>query len=234
MKKQKFTTILWDVDNTLLDFNYSMRHSLKTCFRSIGEKVTDEMIDRYSQINDDWWARLERSEVTKEQLLKGRFVDFFEEYGLKHIDVVPFQLEYQRNLGTIYSYVDDSLTICKALQTKYKQYVVTNGVSASQRSKLNLSGFGDVMKDLFISEEVGYNKPQKEFFEYCLSKIEEKEVERILIVGDSISSDIQGGNSVGIQTCWYNPGERVKPDNCKIDYEITDLHQVYDILEIFQ
>lgn len=231
---KKITTILWDVDNTLLDFNYSMRNSLRQCFRTVGVKVTEDMIDRYTEINEGWWKRLERGEVTKEQLLNGRFADFFAAYGLEQIDVEKFRMEYQRNLGNIYSYLDDSLTICKALQTKFKQYVVTNGVASTQRSKLGLSGFADVMEDMFISEEVGHNKPDKGFFEYCLEHVEEKEPERILIVGDSLTSDIKGGNSVGIKTCWYNPSEKPLQDGMAVDYEISDLHQIYDILKIFK
>ncbi|MBQ9143269.1 MAG: YjjG family noncanonical pyrimidine nucleotidase [Lachnospiraceae bacterium] len=234
MKEKKITTILWDVDNTLLDFNYSMRNSLKQCFRTVGVKVTESMIDRYAVINESWWKRLERGEVTKEQLLNGRFTDFFAEYDLSELDVEKFRKDFQRNLGTIYSYKDDSLTICKALQTKFKQYVVTNGVAATQRSKLGLSGFTDVMEDLFISEEVGHNKPEKAFFEYCLEHVEEKCPEKILIVGDSLSSDILGGNSVGIKTCWYNPTEKPLQEGYRVDYEMNDLHQIYDILEIFK
>jgi len=232
--KSKITTILWDVDNTLLDFNYSMRNSLKQCFRTVGLKTTEAMLDRYAEINEGWWKRLERGEVTKQQLLNGRFVDFFAEFGLEELDVERFRKDYQRNLGTIYSYLDDSLTICKALQTKFKQYVVTNGVASTQRSKLNLSGFTDVMEKLFISEEIGHNKPERDFFTCCLEQIEEKNPEKILIVGDSLTSDIQGGNSVGIKTCWYNPKERQRPEGVSVDYEISDLHQIYDILEIFK
>lgn len=231
---KKITTILWDVDNTLLDFNYSMRNALKQCFRSVGVKVTEDMVDRYAVINEGWWKRLERGEVTKEQLLNGRFTDFFAEYGLNELDVEKFRKDYQRNLGNIYSYLDDSLTICKALQTGYKQYVVTNGVSSTQRSKLGLSGFADVMEGMFISEEVGHNKPDKAFFEYCLEQVEEKDLSRILIVGDSLTSDIRGGNSVGIRTCWYNPSEKPLQEGASVDYEISDLHQIYDILEIFK
>lgn len=232
--EKKITTILWDVDNTLLDFNYSMRNSLKQCFRSVGVSVTESMIDRYAVINEGWWKRLERGEVTKEQLLNGRFIDFFKEFGLEKLDVEKFRGDFQRNLGTIYSYLDDSLTICKALQTKFKQYVVTNGVADTQKSKLGLSGFADVMEELFISEEVGYNKPDKAFFEYCLEHLEEKDTSHILIVGDSLTSDIRGGNSVGIKTCWYNPAEKPLLEGFSVDYEITDLHQIYDILEIFK
>ncbi len=231
---KKITTILWDVDDTLLDFNYSMRNSLKQCFRTVGVKVTEQMLDRYAQINEGWWRRLERGEVTKAQLLNGRFVDFFAEYGLEELDVERFRKDYQHNLGNIYSYLDDSLTICKALQTRLKQYVVTNGVTSTQRSKLGLSGFADVMEELFISEEVGHNKPDKAFFEYCLAHVEEKDRSRILIVGDSLTSDIRGGNSVGIRTCWYNPSEKPLREGFLVDYEISDLHQIYDILEIFK
>lgn len=232
--KHTITAILWDVDNTLLDFNYSMRNSLKQCFLSIGRPVTEEMIDGYARINDGWWKRLERGEVTKEQLLNGRFIDFFAAYGLDNIDVEKFRREFQRNLGNIYSFLDDSLTICKSLQTRYKQYVVTNGVSGTQRSKLGLSGLAEVMDGIFISEEIGYNKPDAGFFEYCLEHIEEKDRSRILIVGDSLTSDIQGGNSVGIKTCWYNPKEKPLQEGFSVDYEIMDLCQIYEVLEIFK
>lgn len=231
--KSTITTILWDVDNTLLDFDYSCRGSLRQCFRARGKEITDEMIERYMQINDAYWKRLERGEVTKEQLLTGRFVDFFAEYGWQDIDVEGFRKEFQSNLGNIYSFKDDSLTICKSLQTKYKQYVVTNGVSSTQRSKLSLSGLADVMDGVFISEEVGAPKPDKEYFEYCLAHVEEQDRSKIILVGDSLTSDIKGANNVGIKACWYNPKEEQRVDGYSIDYEIVDLHQIYEVLNIF-
>lgn len=231
--QKKITTILWDVDNTLLDFDYSMRNSLKQCFLTIGVDDCDEMINRYAQINDMYWKRLERGEVTKAQLLVGRFKDLLTEFHMEHIDYIKFKEEFQANLGTIYSYLDDSLTICKALQTQYAQYVVTNGVAKTQQSKLGLSGFKDVMNGLFISDEIGFNKPDKRFFEYCLEHIEEKDKEKILIVGDSLTSDIKGGNSVGIKTCWYNPQQKPLEEGYLVDAEISDLHDIYEVLGMF-
>ena len=231
---EKFTTILWDVDNTLLDFDYSMRNSLKQCFLTVGITDSDEMIKRYAEINDMYWKKLERGEVTKAQLLVGRFQDLLKEFHMEHIDYIKFKEEFQANLGTIYSYFDDSLTICKSLQLKYRQCIVTNGVAHTQRSKLGLSGFRDVMKELFISDEIGFNKPDKRFFEYCLEHIEEKDKEKILIVGDSLTSDIKGGNSVGIKTCWYNPTDKPLNDEYKVDYMIRDLHDIYEVLEMFK
>lgn len=233
---RKFTTILWDVDNTLLDFNYSCRGALRQGFQSMGLEITEEMINRYFQINDSYWRKFEKGEITKEEVLQNRFVDLFGEYGLlelPQVSVQAFREEFQKSLGNIYSYLDDSLSICKALQTKYKQYIVTNGVTSTQRSKLGLSGFAEVMDGLFISEEIGAPKPQIEFFEYCLAKIEEKDKSKILMVGDSISSDIKGANAAGIKACWYNPKEKECIEDCQIDYEISDLHQIFEILGIF-
>ncbi len=231
--QKKITTILWDVDNTLLDFDYSMRNSLKQCFLTIGIEDCGEMIDRYAEINDMYWKRLERGEVTKAQLLVGRFKDLLTEFHLEHIDYLKFKEEFQANLGTIYSYLDDSLTICKALQTQYKQYVVTNGVAYTQQSKLGLAGFKDVMNGLFISDEIGFNKPDKRFFEYCMEHIAEKDKEKILIVGDSLTSDIKGGNNIGIKTCWYNPKQKPLEEGYQVDVEISDLHDIYEVLGMF-
>lgn len=227
---KRFTTILWDVDGTLLDFTYSQRYAITKCFRTIGREITEEQIRRYSQINDDYWKRLELGEITKEQLLTGRFVTLFEEIGIRDVDLKAFTKEYQEALGSVFSYIDDSLTICRALQGKVHQYVITNGVTSTQRNKLKLSGLAETMNALFISEQIGTPKPGREFFDYCLEHIEEKERSRILIVGDSLSSDIKGGVLAGIPTCWYRPEGTVNPTPYRPDYEISDLHMLYDII----
>lgn len=239
----RFDVILWDVDGTLLDFLYSQRHSIRKCFQSIGREITDEMIHRYSQINDSYWRRLELGEVTREQLLTGRFLTLFEEYDIQGVDVERFLREYQEGLGSIYKYLDDSLEICRSLQGKVKQYVITNGVTSSQTNKLQLSGLSGCMEALFISEAVGVPKPQRGFFDYCLRVIAEREGpvdrSRLLIVGDSLTSDIKGGVLMGIPTCWYrpediferDPGARENYERYRPDYEISDLHQLFDVLE---
>ena len=110
---------------------------------------------------------------------------------------------------------------------------MTNGVAKTQQSKLGLSGLKEVMNGLFISDEIGFNKPDKRFFEYCLEHIEEKDKEKILIIGDSLTSDIKGGNSVGIKTCWYNPQQKPLEEGYLVDVEISDLHDIYEVLEMF-
>lgn len=226
----QFTTILWDVDGTLLDFLYSERYAITKCFRTIGMEITEEQIQRYSRINDDYWKRLELGEVTKEQLFTGRFAALFDEYGIKNVDVEAFAKEYKEALGSVFSYLDDSLAVCRALRGKVRQYVITNGDTDTQRNKLVLSGLAEVMDELFISEHVGVPKPNREFFDHVLAHIEEKDIKRILIVGDSISSDIKGGVLAGIPTCWYRPEGAVNRSEYRPDYEISDLHALFDIL----
>lgn len=224
------TTILWDIDNTLLDFDYSMRNAMKQCFETVGKNVTDEMIDCYARINDAYWKRLEQGEVSKKQLLTGRFADFFAEYGLFDIDVEKFRMEFQFRLGTVFAFRDDSYQVCRSLHKKVSQYVVTNGVADTQRNKLELSGLSMVMDGIFISEEVGSHKPDRAFFEYCLKQIPEKDRSRILIVGDSLTSDIKGGNAADIRTCWYNPDRKKIREGFHIDYEISDIRQIFDVI----
>ena len=230
--EQGYSTILWDVDGTLLDFLYSQRYAIKKCFKTAGLEITEEQMNRYSRINDDYWKRLELGEVTKEELLTGRFVALFCEYGISGIDLESFCREYQEALGSVFSFIDDALEICKVLRGQFKQYVITNGVSSTQRSKLKLSGLDEVMDGIFISEEIGYPKPQKEFFAYCLERIPDKDRSKILVVGDSLTSDIKGGIQMGIPTCWYRPDGRENDTPWKPDHEISDLHMIYDILGV--
>ena len=227
----KFTSIFWDVDNTLLDFPYSQRHALKTSLESFGYEMTEEMLERYSAINESFWKRLELGEITKKELLPGRFIQLFQEFHITGVEVEDFRAIYQRELGSVYCYKDDSLSVCQKLHTQVKQYIITNGVSATQRNKLKLSGLADLMDGIFISEEIGVPKPHREFFERCLEQVEEKDKSRILIVGDSLSSDIKGGVLAGLPTCWYRPEGTPNPTEYRPDYEISDLHEIFSILE---
>ena len=224
------TTILWDVDGTLLDFQYSQKLALEQCFAAEGMVMTEEVHNRYSRINDDYWRRLELGEITREQLLNGRFLTLFEEFGIDTIDAVSFRKAYQAALGQVYAYIEGAPQICRRLRGRVKQYVITNGVAATQRNKLTLSGLTEYMEELFISEEIGAPKPALEFFEQVLERIEEKDKSCILVVGDSLSSDIKGGVLAGVKTCWYRPEGTCNPTPFKPDYEISRLEQVWDII----
>ncbi len=223
--------ILWDVDGTLLDFIAAEKNALRSTFAHFGlGKLTDEDIKLYSGINHSYWKRLEKGELTKPEILRGRFADFF---ALKNIEFDDFDAtnsEYQVRLGDTVCFNDDSYNIIKGLKGKVKQYVVTNGTKVAQDRKLSKSGFVDLFDGIFISETMGAEKPSILFFDKVFEQIGHYEKDEVLIVGDSPSSDMRGGNNAGIVCCWYDCGKEQLPDDVRVDYTVTDLHQVLDIL----
>lgn len=226
----RYHTILWDVDQTLLDFDRSQDYALRFCFQKLNLEINDEIVQIYASINDSYWKRLERGEVTKKELLTGRFDTLFEQLHIDTVTSADIAPMYQKALGSVYFYKDDSLELCKKLQGKVKQYVVTNGVSSTQRNKLRLSGLDQIMDGIFISEEMNYAKPDIRFFERCFKQIPNFQKESTLIVGDSLTSDMKGGNQAGLDCCWYNPAGHKNENNLKIDYEIQNLWEVEEIL----
>ena len=224
--------ILWDVDGTLLDFKQAEYAAIKKCFEifELGE-CTDEMIARYSAINRNYWEKLERSEITKQEVLVNRFAEFFEKENIKTDCALEFNVEYQKWLGETICFCDNSFELLQSLKGRVKQYAVTNGTKAAQDRKLQKSGLIDIFDGVFISEVVGIEKPGIGFFEYVWEKIGTYEKEEIMIVGDSLTSDMQGGNNAGIVCCWYNPKGMGNNTDLKIEYEIGDLQKIVGILE---
>ena len=163
-------------------------------------------------------------------MLVGRFREFFETEGIRSDVAEAFNDRYQLCLGDTIVFRDDSYEIVKSLRGKVKQYVVSNGTVVAQEKKLRLSGLGELMDGIFLSEALGVEKPNVEFFERMFETIGPVEKDQVLIVGDSLTSDIRGGNNAGIKTCWYNPDRKERYADVKIDYEIADLHEVYELL----
>lgn len=247
MKARKYDALLWDVDGTLLNFLESERWAIREAFRSYDIEIDDEIISVYSAINDSLWKKLERGEVSKEQVLRGRFEQLFREFEpegkleQKHmdcgrlgaIDVSEFQQKYQRNLGSVYYYMEDSLALCKKLKDEgFLQYIITNGVEWTQRNKLQLAGFDEVMDDLYISEVIGFHKPDVRFFETCLEKIKGKvsDKRRILVIGDSMTSDMKGAENAGLDSCLYAPGKTPEEKPSMVTYQIASLWDVEGLI----
>ena len=160
----QFEVILWDVDGTLLDFLTAERAAICSLFREFGlGECTDEMIGRYSRINKRYWEKLELGEMTKPQILVGRFKEFFRGEGLDESLGESFNAAYQTRLGDTIAFCDNSKEIVTSFRGRYKQYVVSNGTIAAQTKKLKNSGFDKLMDGIFLSEQVGYEKPAKEF-----------------------------------------------------------------------
>ena len=227
------TTILWDVDGTLLDFHAAEKAAVKRLFGEFGlGECTDEMVRRYSAINDIYWQRLERNEITKDRVLVGRFEQFFAGEGIDPSIAPAFNREYQHRLGDTIVYRDDSLAIVKALRGHVKQYVVSNGTVTAQTKKLRLSGLGALMDGIFLSEQIGVEKPNAGFFDRVFEVLGQQIKPGTVIIGDSLTSDIRGGLNAGIMTCWYNPERKAAPPGYRIDWEIADLREIFDRLPL--
>lgn len=227
---KRFTTILWDVDQTLLDFDKSQRWALYESFRRFGREITDDTVALYAEINDSFWKRHELGEITREELLPGRFESLFKSLSITDIPVKEFADFYQKALGSVYFFRDDSFELCSKLKGQVRQYVITNGVSSTQRNKLRLSGLDKIMDGIFVSEEMGHPKPSRLYFEKCFESIPDFQKEKTIIVGDSLSSDIKGANNAGVCCCWYNPEKKENTAGLTIDYEIRNLWELEEIL----
>lgn len=236
--------ILWDVDNTLLDFHESEKVAIEKCFDEFSIKtVDDEMISRYSSINKKYWKKLELGEITRSQVLVGRFREFFKNEGIDTGISESFNDRYQELLGETCVFMDDSINLLKDLKKMgYRQYAVTNGTKIAQKKKLSISGIGEVLDGVFISEDLGHEKPGIEFFDIVLSKIFEynncdvetlglEDKDKFIIIGDSLTSDIKGGMNAQIHTCWYNPTHQENDLDIVPEFEVDDLWKIQDIIK---
>lgn len=224
--------ILWDVDGTLLDFKAAEKAAIQRLFKefSLGE-CTDTMIKNYSAINQECWNMLEKGEIEKQRMLQYRFELFFKSEGIDTSYAEKFNKKYQHYLGDTIVYKDNSLEIVKSLKGKIPQYMVSNGTRVAQIKKLHLSGLDKLADGIFLSEDVGAEKPNTAFFDKVFATIGEDKREKSIIIGDSIGSDILGGKNAGIKTCWYNPEKKKNTTPHTPDYEIENLNKIYRILE---
>ena len=221
--------IFLDLDDTILDFHRSEAVALRKTLQSLNVNPTDEVIARYSEINLAHWKALERRELTREQVLTGRFRQLFEELYMNVSPSVAQSL-YEKNLSESHFFIDGAPRLLMTLSQKYPLYIASNGTTLVQTSRIASSGIGRYFKAVFLSEQLGADKPQIEFFERATGQIEGYTPEESIILGDSITSDMQGGINVGMHTCWFNPHHR---DNHGItpEFEITDLAQFDAVLK---
>lgn len=220
--------ILWDIDGTLLDFLKSEDHGIRTCFQEFGlGECTDEMLARYSAINRKWWEKLERGECTKSEVLVGRYREFFASEGINCNEVEAFNDAYQIHLGDKAFFHDGGEEAVHALTGRYLQYAVTNGTAVAQERKLQKSGLDQLLDGIFISEKLGFEKPDVRFFDAVFAAIPCKK-EECIIIGDSLTSDMQGGINAGIEHWWYNPKDL--PADRKVDRIIRHLSEIPHLL----
>lgn len=217
-----FQTIFLDLDDTLLDFGAAERVAISKTFREIGMEPTPELLRRYSEINQSQWEAFERGEITRETVLTRRFALLFAELGVTHEPAAVEDI-YRGYLGVGHYFVPGAEDLLAYLVPKYDLYLASNGVAATQNSRLKSAGIGHYFKEIFISETTGHHKPEREYFDYCFAKIENFDPQRALMIGDSLTGDILGGKNAGIKTCWFNPKHKPRRADIVPDYEVDSL-----------
>ena len=226
---KQYRTILFDADNTLFDFEACEKEALLQTFMKYGYDLNQDALWTYNKINTHLWKQFELGLIDRHTVIYSRFGLLFKELGIQD-DGIAFEDQYQEILGRQHYFIEDAPEVVRYLFDKYNLYIVTNGVTATQNRRLKESQLDRYMRRIFVSEETGYQKPRKEFFDYCFERIEDFHREEAIIIGDSLSSDIKGGNNAGITTCWFNHKQFENSTDAKVDYEISCLK---DLMKLF-
>lgn len=217
-----------DLDDTILDFQKAERLALAKTLESFGLPPTDTVLARYHQINREHWERLERKELTRQQVLVGRFAALFAEMGLS-AQAEQVARAYEENLSQGHYFLPGAEEALRSLRKKYKLYLASNGTARVQAGRLKSAGIIPYFQEIFVSEEMGYNKPDPAYFDACFARIPGFRKDRAMMVGDSLTSDILGGIQAGIATCWVNPHR--KTGSIRPDYEIESIVQLEALLK---
>lgn len=226
----RYTTLLLDADDTLLDFQKTEARALEETFFRYGLPFNEEIRTMYHTINHNLWEAFERGDISKQQILDRRFRNTFRQMGVKD-ELSGFEEEFQLALGRGGYLLPEAMEVCQELSQSCRLYIVTNGVAATQNSRLDSSGLRRYLSDVFISESTGYQKPQKEYFDYVFARIPDFDPETALMIGDSLTSDMRGGENAGLDTCWYNPTGKPNYAGIRITYEIKELRELIPIVQ---
>lgn len=227
----KYQTLLFDADDTLLDFAASEKYALSALLADYGIPYSEPLRMCYHEESQGLWRKLERGEIDKSELLATRFKLFFDRIGSSE-DPIEANTRYIGYLAQKAYHMPHAVEVCRRLARDCKLYVITNGVASVQHGRWLRTPLRDCFEDLFVSEEIGAEKPSEIFFRAVLERIGQKDRSRILVVGDSVFSDIEGGRRVGLDTCLYRPKARSVPSDGNATYRIHDLRELYDLVGI--
>ena len=223
-----YTWLLFDADDTLFDYPLAEGKALRSTFEHFGQVYRSEYLRIYQIFNRQVWAEFERGETTAPELRLKRFRLLFNEIDIP-LDPADFSQRYLENLSQASDPFPDTTNVLNALSGRYHIALVTNGLKEVQRSRLERSAIRPFIEKIFISEELGAAKPHAGFFEAVFQEIGQPSKKEVLIIGDSLSSDIQGGIAYGIDTCWFNPAG--KATDLLVTYTIKNLGQLLEILQ---
>ena len=218
-----------DLDDTILDFQMAERIALRKTLETFGIPPTEEVCALYHRINKAHWQMLERGEITRDQVQLGRYAVLLQQLGVD-ADAAQVNAAYMENLSQGHYFLPGAEAAVIALSKKYKLYLASNGTASVQAGRLQSANISRWFEDIFISQEIGANKPDTTFFDRAFARIPGFDKSRAMIVGDSLTSDILGGINAGIATCWVNPAHKSARTDIRPDYEIENLTRLEALL----
>lgn len=222
-------TILFDVDNTLLDFRLCSESAIKQAFQDWNLEYKPEYLDIYLEYNDHYWQMLERGEITREELYQRRWSDVFESLGID-VDGPGFERSYLKYLYTSHEHEKGAKELLDYLSKDYDLYIASNSSYDEQSGRLELAGLRDYFKGIYTSEEIGTAKPNEAFFDYICRDLDIKDKSELLMIGDSLRADIHGAKKSGLKTCWYNHAKSPLQSK-EADYKVDTLDEIIKLFE---
>ena len=225
--------LLFDLDDTILDFKKAESVALQNTLRMLGMEPEPHILSRYSEINQEQWKLLELGQITRDELKPRRYRLLFEEFGLDCSSKQAAEV-YEQQLGIGHYFIDGAEEALQRLSKSYRVYIVSNGTAVVQHSRIESSGIEKYISGLFISQEVGFNKPNPEFFNRVFSSISDFSGDETVIIGDSLSADIKGGIAAGITTVWFNPNNAANESTIVPHYELQKLDDLDALLKSIQ
>ena len=218
-----------DLDDTILDFHKAERIAIAKTIRDFGVEPTEEILHRYHIINKWHWEQLELGKLTRAEVLQNRFAVLFNELGVT-VDATACARTYEKNLSQGHWFLPGAEEAVDALSKKYRLFLASNGTASVQKGRMTSANLYRFFETVFVSQEIGHNKPSKAYFDACFAQIPDFDISKAMIVGDSLSSDIKGGINAGMKTVWVNPSH-AQATNIQPDYEIESLSQLEALLE---
>lgn len=225
-----YNILLFDLDDTLLDFQKSESRALEKVFTTFRIPYTDEHISKYKAINHQLWIDFESGKIERDIIFETRFPRFLADYN-HHVKGIEVDLLYRSYLSEGHDIKDGAIGLLNALKAKGRRlFAVTNGLLEMQQKRLIASGLIEYFEQVFISEETGYKKPDIEFFDYVFTRIPNFDIEKTVIIGDMLHADILGGVNAGIDTIWINERGYLKYVDVKPTYEVNSLNELTKLL----
>lgn len=227
----RYSVLLFDADNTVLDFNGAEEQALKSAFEACCVPYSREVLAVYRKINIELWQKLEKGEMSVEEVLYNRFELTAEKLNLRIGDIKRLSDDYEKLLHFGFGTVPHAEEVLRELKQRgHRLYIVSNGVLSIQNARMRGSGLDKYFLKRFVSSEIGCPKPNAEFFYRCFEQIPNFSPAEALVIGDSLSSDIRGGVNVGLDTCWFNPEHLSNPTELVPTFEIADLRELLKIV----